>query len=566
VKITFSAGYVHSLPQSAFGSIPPCQTLDQRQQEKPGDTPFHGSPAENHMSQNKVQAPSLDGATFDYVICGAGSAGCVVAARLSEDPSVSVLLLEAGHGDTPDMVTTPLRTIEIWHSDYDWQYETTPQRHAGNRRIYWPRGKVLGGSSAMNGMIYVRGVPQDYDAWALQGCHGWDWENVRRYFLKSEDFDGGANAYHGHGGPLHVTTDYDRHPLYPALIEAAGQAGIEFNPDYNGAQVDGISYIQFNTRNGERASTNAAFLDAARGRKNLTVVSNARVSRLGLDDARVRRVHIVTPAGESHVNVGREAVLSAGTLESPRILMLSGIGPAAHLKDMGLDVVTDLPGVGQNLHDHTLLPMTYAMSDRYAFPTDPTVPPMQVHMFSRSRPDMIVPDLQPLFFCVPAYAPGQSGPERAVTFHAAGLRPTSRGQIRLTGRDLSDPLDLNPNLLATDYDVAALVASMKEIRAITSQAALAPWITGEVYPGPTVTHDAALADYARSAVGSYHHQVGTCAMGQGALSVVDPSLRVRGIDGLRVADASIMPSIVSGNTNAPAIMIGEKCADLMRTA
>ncbi|NIZ13567.1 GMC family oxidoreductase [Phaeobacter sp. HF9A] len=518
------------------------------------------------MTQDRAQAPLPDGATFDYVICGAGSAGCVLAARLSEDPSVSVLLLEAGHGDTPDMVSTPLRTIEIWHSDYDGQYEPAPQAHAGNRRIYWPRGKVLGGSSAMNGMIYVRGTPQDYDAWALQGCHGWDWDSLRPYFLKSEDFDKGANAHHGSGGPLHVTTRHARHPLYPALIEAAGQAGIAFNPDYNGARVDGISYIQFNARDGKRASSNAAFLDPARSRENLCVVTQARVSRLGLEDGRVEAVHVVSPSGESHVKVRREAVLSAGTLESPRILMLSGIGPAAHLREMAIDVAMDLPGVGQNLHDHTLLPMTYAMSEKYEFPTDPSVPPMQVHMFTRSRADIKVPDLQPLFFCVPAYAPGQTGPDRAVTFHAAGLRPTSRGQIRLTGKALSYPLALDPNLLATEYDVAALVASMKEIRTITAQPALAAWITGEVYPGPDVTDDAALAEYARSAVGSYHHQVGTCAMGQGAMAVVDPDLRVRGIRGLRVADASIIPTIMSGNTNAPAIMIGEKCADMMRAS
>ncbi|WP_422367484.1 GMC family oxidoreductase [Pelagibius sp.] len=200
------------------------------------------------MTQATAQAPSVDGATFDYVICGAGSAGCVLAARLSEDPNVSVLLLEAGHGDTSGMVETPLRTIEIWHSDYDWQYETTPQTHAAGRRIYWPRGKVLGGSSAMNGMIYVRGVRQDYDGWAMAGCHGWDWDSLRPFFLMSEDFDGGADEHHATGGPLHVTTDHDRHPLHPALINAAGQAGIPFNPDYNGDAPDGISYIQFNTR------------------------------------------------------------------------------------------------------------------------------------------------------------------------------------------------------------------------------------------------------------------------------------------------------------------------------
>ncbi|ATN32283.1 choline dehydrogenase [Rhizobium sp. ACO-34A] len=511
-------------------------------------------------------AADIGGRQYDYIVCGAGSAGCALAARLSEAPHVSVLLIEGGHGDTPDMVSTPLRTIEIWRSDYDWGYTTVPQRHCHDRQVYWPRGKVIGGSSAMNGMIYVRGHAADYDAWALAGCHGWDWASVLPYFRKSEDFDRGADTWHGTGGPLHVTTDYSAHPVMDALVAAAVEAGIPFNPDYNGASLDGVSRIQFNTLNGKRASTAAAFLDPARNRENLTVAAATRVEKVLIEKGRVVGVKCRRGGESFEVGVGREAILSAGTMESPRILMLSGIGPRAHLSDFDIETVVDLPGVGQNLHDHTLLPMIFESREDYPFPTDPTLPPMQVHMFLKSHPQMAVADIQPLFFSVPAYAPGQSGPMNAFTLHAAGVRPSSRGELRLTGAGIDDPLHLDPNLLATDYDVRTLVTSMRQIRDIVAQPALSDWVKKEVYPGPSRDDEASLAEYARSAVGSYHHQVGTCAMGVSALSVVDPELRVYGIEGLRVADASIMPAVPSGNTNAPAIMIGEKAADLIKTA
>ncbi|MAM09398.1 MAG: choline dehydrogenase [Rhizobiaceae bacterium] len=509
---------------------------------------------------------SIGGREFDYVVCGAGSAGCALAARLSEDEDVSVLLIEGGHGDTPGMVSTPLRTIEIWFSDYDWGYSTVPQKHCHDRKIYWPRGKVMGGSSAMNGMIYVRGHAMDYDAWALAGCHGWDWKGVLPYFRKSEDFDRGADHWHGVGGPLHVTTDYTAHPVMDALIAAAGEAGIAHNPDYNGPSLDGISRIQFNTLNGERASTAAAFINPVRDRDNLTVAPATRVEKVLVENGRVTGVRCRVGGESVEVGVRREAILSAGTMESPRILMLSGIGPKAHLSEFDIETVVDLPGVGQNLHDHTFLPMIYESREDYPFPTDPALPPMQVHMFLKSHPEMAVPDIQPLFFSVPAYAPGQEGPMNAFTLHAAGIRPTSRGEMKLTGVDIDDPLHLDPNLLATDYDVKTLVTSMRQIREIVAQPALKDWVKGEVYPGPMRDDDQSLADYARSAVGSYHHQVGTCAMGVSAHSVVDPHLRVYGVQGLRVADASIMPAVPSGNTNAPAIMIGEKAADLVKAA
>ncbi|MBU0644453.1 MAG: GMC family oxidoreductase N-terminal domain-containing protein [Alphaproteobacteria bacterium] len=506
----------------------------------------------------------LNGKTFDYIICGAGSAGCVIAARLSEDPAVSVLLVEAGHGDTPDMVSTPLRVIDIWFSDYDWGFSTVPQKHAGNRQVYWPRGKVMGGCSSMNGMIYVRGHQADYDAWALQGNYGWDWKSVLPYFKKIEDFEGGADDYRATGGPLRVIKEYEPHPVMAALVKAGVEAGIPYNEDYNGETTDGISRIQFNIKEGTRASTAAGYIDPIHNRPNLTVMSGARAEKVLITDGVVTGVQLATASGSVTLNAAKEVVLSAGTLESPKILMLSGIGPKAHLAEHGIDCISDLPGVGQNLHDHTFLPMVYESKPDYPFPTNPTLPPMQVHMFTRSHPDMAVPDLQPLFFSVPAYAPGQEGPMNAFTLHAAGIRPTSRGEMRLTGASIDDPVALDPNLLSTQYDVDCLVTSMKQIRDLTSQPALKDWVTREVYPGPEVQTDEALAEYARAFVGSYHHQVGTCAMGTSALSVVDPELRVYGVTGLRVADASVMPAVPSGNTNAPAIMIGEKCADLIK--
>jgi choline dehydrogenase len=459
-----------------------------------------------------------------------------------------------------------LRVIEIWHSDYDWGYSTTPQKHCHGRQIYWPRGKVIGGSSSMNGMIYVRGHARDYDAWAQAGCHGWDWAKVLPYFRKSEDFQRGADEWHGVGGPLHVTADYVAHPVMDALVEAAQQAGIPYNPDYNGASLEGISRIQFNTLNGERASTAAAFINPVRNRPNLIVAAATRVERLLIEKGRVTGVRCRRSAESFEIGVRREAVLCAGTMESPRILMLSGIGPAAHLAEFDVEACVDLPGVGQNLHDHTLLPMVYESREDYPFPSDPALPPMQVHAFLKSHPDMAVPDIQPLFFSVPAYAPGQEGPTNAFTLHAAGVRPSSRGELRLTGADIDDPLHLDPNLLATDYDVRTLITSMRQIREIVSQPALKDWVKREVYPGPDCDDDVSLADYARSAVGSYHHQVGTCAMGVTAHSVVDPELRVYGVKGLRVADASIMPAVPTGNTNAPTIMIAEKAADMLKAA
>lgn len=512
-------------------------------------------------SLNPAHADDL---TYDYVIAGAGSAGCVLANRLSENGS-KVLLIEAGPPDAHPAIAVPLRVRELFGSEYDWGYRTTKQSNASDREIFWPRGKTLGGSSALNAMIYVRGTAADYDRWAYDGNPGWSYEDVLPYFKKSEDFSRGADDYHGAGGPLRVTADYEPHPLTARMVDAAVEYGLPRNDDTNGADPEGAAFCQFTIRDGSRDSTAAAFLRPALERSNLTVLTEARVKKVEIENYRVTGVTYIQADQEHTVAVSKEAVLSGGTLESPRMLMLSGIGPRETLEQHGIPVIRDIPGVGQNLHDHTLVPVIFEGSEPIEPPSDPARPVMHAQLFIRSNPDLPAPDMQPLLFHVPNYVEGMEPVTRnAYTLHAGGVNPSSRGYLTITGPGVDDPLHVDPNILETDADVQTLVDNIRINREIAAQPALAEVTKREIYPGPEVQSDEELADYVRRTVGTYHHQVGTCKMGIDRMAVVDRQLKVHGVEGLRVVDCSIMPSVPTGNTNAPAIMVAEKAADMIR--
>ncbi|GGX68441.1 choline dehydrogenase [Tateyamaria omphalii] len=513
-------------------------------------------------SVNTAQAQT---GAFDYIICGAGSAGCVLAHRLTENEDVSVLIIEAGGPEEGvEAISTPLRLLELWNTEYDWAYFTAPQKHCNGRNIHWPRGKVVGGSGSLNGMLYVRGHATDYDNWAYQGNPGWDYESVLPYFKKSEDFDGGENEYHGVGGPLHVTTDYERHPTTQRIVEACIEAGYKFNEDYNGADTEGVNFAQMNTKDGQRHSSAVAFLRPALERSNLSLLTNSRVKKVNLDGKTATGVTYIQDGEERVVTAKREVILAGGTIESPKMLMLSGIGERAQLEEHGIEVVHDLPGVGKNLHDHSLAPVIY--EGDVPPPTNLAVIPLHAQAFMRSDPRLPAPDMQPLFFHVPLYTADtqEAVTPSAYTLCAGGVSPTSRGELRLTGPNVDDPLMLDPNLLETQYDVRTIVENIKMMREVAKQPALAEITTREIYPGPEVQTDEELADYARNSVQSYHHQVGTCKMGNDEFAVVDHELRVHGLEGLRVVDASIMPVVPTGNTNAPTYMIAEKGADMIK--
>jgi choline dehydrogenase len=505
-----------------------------------------------------------DGFAPDVIVVGAGSAGCALTRRLI-DADVNVLLLEAGGPDDSPAIHDPARFHELWLGAEDWAYYTTPQAQAADRSLHWPRGKVVGGSSCLNGLIHVRGARTDYDEWVALGAQGWGWDDVLPAFVRMEDFDGGSSALHGSGGPLRIMSRYELAPVHEAIMAAAQEIGVAHNPDYNGGVLDGVAQMQLTVRDGRRDSAAAAYLRPVIDAPNLRVVTGAHAHRLLLEGTRCTGVQFAHDGDLHQAHAGSEVIVSAGTIESPALLLRSGIGPASDLRVQGIDVIADLPGVGLNLHDHLLSPSIWS-AEKEIVPFTEGLSPIQTHLWWRSRSDLPGPDTQPIHFSVPLYEPWMEGPPNAFTLLGGMVRPQSRGTIRLSGPDAGDPLVIDPQILSAEADLDALHASLAQVREMGTAPALQAWGARELYPGPEVSTATEVRDYVRRTVISYHHQVGTCKMGVDAEAVVDPRLRVHGIQGLRVADASVMPAVISGNTNAPSLMIGERAADFLTAA
>tara|TARA_R110002049_G_scaffold100580_4_gene244827 strand:+ start:7011 stop:8630 length:1620 start_codon:yes stop_codon:yes gene_type:complete len=524
----------------------------------------------------------------DYIVVGGGSAGCVLANRLSKDPANRVVLLEAGPRDWNPWIHVPVGYFKTMHNpSVDWCYRTEADEGLNGRAIDWPRGKVLGGSSSLNGLLYVRGQAEDYDRWRQMGNEGWGWDDVLPLFKRSERQERGADEYHGTDGELSVSNMRLQRPICDAWVAAAQKAGYPFNPDYNGETQEGVGYFQLTTRNGRRCSSAVAFLNPARNRKNLKIITKAQVSRVIIEDGRATGVSYLDAAGrEQTITCTREVVLSSGAIGSPQILMLSGIGEAEQLKDNGIDVIRDLPAVGKNMQDHLQARLVFKCNEptlndevrsllnqariaaKYAlFRAGPMTMAASLAVgFMKTGPHVDTPDIQ--FHVQPwsADSPGEGvHPFSAFTMSVCQLRPESRGEIRLTGKNPKSYPTIHPNYLATELDCRTIAEGVRIARRIAREDPLASKIAEEFRP----TKDLALDDYdgtldwARSNSSSIYHPTGTCKMGQGTGTVVDARLRVHGIRGLRVADCSIMPEIVSGNTNAPAIMIGEKASDMI---
>src|ERR1700691_4186626 len=529
---------------------------------------------------------STDTSEFDYIVVGAGSAGCVLANRLSADGKNSVLLLEAGPEDTNIWIHVPLGYGMLFkEKTVNWMYQTEPEPGLDGRSVFQPRGKVLGGSSSINGLLYVRGQHEDYDRWRQRGNAGWGYDDVLPYFKKAENQQRGADQYHGSGGPLPFSDWRHADPLSEAFVVAAAQTGIPTNPDFNGASQEGAGFFQTTTQRGRRASTAYSYLRPAKGRSNLQVETLALAQRILFEGRRARAVEYRQSGTLRTARARREILVSGGAYNSPQLLQLSGVGPAELLKQHGIDVVLDAPGVGNDLQDHLQVRLVTRCAQRVtlndilnhpvrrimagaryaAFRTGPlTIAAGTSGAFFKTNPRLATPDVQIHFL---PFSTDKMG-EKLHSFSGFSasvcqLRPESRGSLRIKSADPTAPPEIRINYLATEVDRTTNVEGLKILRKILHAPALKPFVVDEVDPGPKITSDEEILNFCRQRGSTVYHPTSTCRMGNDPLAVVDQRLRVRGIEGLRVVDASVMPDLTSGNNNAPTIMIAEKASDMI---